>query len=64
MMIDVYLIDGHFLPRTEGLELAGKIAAVASSSLPKRVKRMRLRQLRKRLVEYYVSKWGPLPEDA
>ena len=62
-MIDVYLIDGHFLPRTEGLDLVGKINAVQVSNLPERVKRMRIRQLRKKLVEYYVAKWGRLPED-
>jgi hypothetical protein len=62
-MIDVYLIDGQFLPRTIGLDLAGKINAVKMSNLPPRVKRMRIRLLREKLVEYYVAKWGPLPDD-
>jgi hypothetical protein len=57
-LIDVYLIKGHFVPWTEGLELVGKINKIDRSRLPATVKWMRIRPLRARLVVYYENRFG------
>jgi hypothetical protein len=56
--IDVYYINGLFIPRTEGLALAGRINAINGSNLPSRVKQMRVRPLRQQLLVYYEKKFG------
>jgi hypothetical protein len=60
--INVYYINGKFLPRTEGLVLAAKLEIVCKSKLPPRVKRMRIKRLQRLLAAYYFVKWGTIPE--
>lgn len=64
--IDVYLLEESpavFLPWTPGVEIAAKLNLVyADKKMPRRVRRMRIRQLREQLMAYYEEKYGPVPE--
>lgn len=60
-MIDVFVIEGKLVPRTEGTVIAAKIDMLHRQRLPIRVKRMRMKRLEALLAAYCMVKWGTIP---